>query len=45
MRLDVRYANHPEDSKHYTTEELRKYYLIEKVFIEDEVIVMLKLKY
>ena len=37
MRLDVRYANHPEDSKHYTTEELRKHYLIEKVFIEDEV--------
>ena len=33
MRLDVRYANHPEDSKHYTTEELRKHYLIEKVFI------------
>ena len=37
MKLDVRYANHPEDSKHYTTEELRKHYLIEKVFIEDEV--------
>jgi 4-deoxy-L-threo-5-hexosulose-uronate ketol-isomerase len=37
MRLDVRYANHPEDSKHYTTEELRKHYLIEKVFIEDEI--------
>ena len=37
MRLDVRYANHPEDSKYYTTEELRKHYLIEKVFIEDEV--------
>ena len=37
MRLDVRYANHPEDSKHYTTGELRKHYLIEKVFIEDEV--------
>src|SRR5574344_1350309 len=28
--LDIRYANHPDDSKHYTTEELRKYYLIEK---------------
>lgn len=37
MKLDVRYANHPEDSKHYTTEELRKHYLIEKVFIEDEI--------
>ncbi len=37
MKLDVRYANHPKDSKHYTTEELRKHYLVEKVFIEDEV--------
>ena len=37
MRLDIRYANHPEDSKHYTTEELRKHYLMETVFIADEV--------
>lgn len=37
MKLDVRYANHPEDSKHYTTEELRKHYLMETVFIADEV--------
>jgi 4-deoxy-L-threo-5-hexosulose-uronate ketol-isomerase len=36
MKLDVRYGNHPEDSKHYTTEELRKHYLIETVFIADE---------
>ena len=35
--LDVRYANHPEDSKHYTTEELRKHYLIENVFVEDDI--------
>ena len=28
MKLDVRYANHPEDSKRYTTEELRKHYFI-----------------
>ena len=33
--LDIRYANHPEDSKHYTTEQLRKHYLIEEVFVED----------
>ncbi len=31
MKLDVRYANHPEDSKHYTTEELRKHYFIETI--------------
>lgn len=37
MTLDIRYSNHPEDSKHYTTEELRKHYLIEKVFAADEI--------
>ncbi len=37
MKLEVRYANHPEDSKHYTTDELRKHYLIEKLFLEDEI--------
>ncbi len=35
MKLDTRYSNHPDDSKKYTTEELRKHYLIEKVFVED----------
>ncbi|MBD5128769.1 MAG: 5-dehydro-4-deoxy-D-glucuronate isomerase [Ruminococcaceae bacterium] len=37
MTLDIRYSNHPEDSKHYTTEELRKHYLIDKVFVKDEI--------
>lgn len=37
MKLDVRYSNHPSDVKHYTTEELRKHFLIEKVFIENEI--------
>ena len=36
MKLDVRYANHPEDSKHYTTEELRKHYFIETIFVADD---------
>lgn len=36
MNLEIRYANHPEDSKHYTTEELRRHYLIEKLFLENE---------
>ena len=36
MKLDVRYANHPEDSKHYTTEKLRKHYFIETIFEADE---------
>lgn len=37
MTLDIRYSNHPEDSKHYTTEELRKHYLIDKVFAADDI--------
>ncbi|SHJ05250.1 4-deoxy-L-threo-5-hexulose uronate isomerase, partial [Clostridium cavendishii DSM 21758] len=35
--MEIRYANHPEDSKRYTTEELRKHYLVEKIFNKDEI--------
>mgnify|MGYP002515605514 FL=1 len=35
--LDIRYMSHPNDSKHYTTSELRKNYLIENVFVKDEI--------
>ena len=35
--MDIRYANHPEDSKRYTTEELRRHYLMEEVFRADEI--------
>ncbi len=38
MKLDIRYANHPDDSMYYTTEELRKHYLIEQVFAPDEML-------
>ncbi len=37
MEMEIRYSNHPSDSMHYTTEELRKHYLVEKVFIEDKI--------
>ncbi|MCH5204185.1 MAG: 5-dehydro-4-deoxy-D-glucuronate isomerase, partial [Oscillospiraceae bacterium] len=37
MTLDIRYGNHPDDSKKYDTEALRKNYLIEKVFVKDEI--------
>ncbi|MDE6731811.1 MAG: 5-dehydro-4-deoxy-D-glucuronate isomerase [Oscillospiraceae bacterium] len=37
MTLDIRYANHPDDSKHYDTETLRNHYLIDKVFVENEI--------
>ncbi len=33
--MKVYYANHPEDAKHYTTEELRKHFLKEELFIAD----------
>ncbi len=38
MKLDTRYANHPDDSKKYGTEELREKYLIEKLFEADEIL-------
>ncbi len=37
MELDVRYAQHPNDAKGYDTEALRQHFLIEKVFVDDEV--------
>ena len=37
MNFDVRYANHPEDSKHYDTQELRKHYHIKNLFTPDEI--------
>ncbi len=37
MKLDVRYANHPDDAKKYTTEDIRGHYLIEDLFHVDSV--------
>lgn len=39
MRTDyeIRYAAHPEDAKHYDTARLRRDFLIEKIFVADEV--------
>ncbi len=37
MKMTVRYANHPEDSKSYDTQKLRDQYLFEPVFVEDEI--------
>ena len=34
--MDIRYSANPEDVKRYTTEELRKEFLIEDLFIRDE---------
>ncbi len=35
MKLDIRYNNHPEDSKKYDTARIRERYLIEKVFVKN----------
>lgn len=37
MKMDVRYANHPEDAKKYTTEDIRRHFLIEKLFEDDQI--------
>jgi len=36
MKLDIRYANHPDDAKGYDTETLRKHFLVESIFVADE---------
>lgn len=37
MKIELRYAAHPDDVKNYDTRKLRKEFLIEKVFLEDEI--------
>ena len=36
MDLDIRYASHPDDVKHYTTEQLRQHFLVDAVFVADK---------
>lgn len=38
MKLSVRYNNHPQDAKQYTTDILRERFLIETIFEDDEII-------
>ena len=35
MELKMRYGNHPDEIKRYTTEELREKFLIENIFVPD----------
>lgn len=35
--MEIRYASHPQDSKHYDTEELREKYLIDGLFVPGEI--------
>jgi 4-deoxy-L-threo-5-hexosulose-uronate ketol-isomerase len=37
MKTELRYASHPEDFKSYGTERLRKEFLMENIFIKDEI--------
>jgi 4-deoxy-L-threo-5-hexosulose-uronate ketol-isomerase len=37
MFIELRYASHPEDFKNYNTEKIRKEFLIEKIFVPDDI--------
>ena len=37
MKLNVLYNNHPEDVKKYDTQTLRDRFLVEQIFVKDEV--------
>ena len=37
MKTELRYAGHPEDVKGYDTEKLRKEFLIENIFVPDNI--------
>ncbi|MDR0760466.1 MAG: 5-dehydro-4-deoxy-D-glucuronate isomerase [Treponema sp.] len=37
MKLDIRYANHAEDMKHYDTAHLRSHFLFDRVFVPGEI--------
>jgi 4-deoxy-L-threo-5-hexosulose-uronate ketol-isomerase len=37
MKLEKRYAEHPEDSKLYDTGKMREHFLFDKVFVGDEI--------
>jgi len=43
MKTDLRYAAHPDDAKSYDTERLRKEFLVEKLFIKDEIVLVYSL--
>lgn len=36
MNLETRYSNHYDDVKHYDTEQLRKHFLVEDIFVAGE---------
>jgi 4-deoxy-L-threo-5-hexosulose-uronate ketol-isomerase len=43
MKTDLRYAAHPHDVKNYDTDRLRKEFLIENLFVKDEIVLVYSL--
>jgi 4-deoxy-L-threo-5-hexosulose-uronate ketol-isomerase len=43
MKTEVRYAGHPDDIKGYDTDRLRKEFLIENLFVPDEIVAVYSL--
>jgi 4-deoxy-L-threo-5-hexosulose-uronate ketol-isomerase len=37
MKLTIQYSEHPDDIKHYDTKRLRDHFLVEEIFIKDEI--------
>ena len=37
IKYEIRYASHPVDAKNYDTQRLREEFLVERVFVEDEI--------
>jgi 4-deoxy-L-threo-5-hexosulose-uronate ketol-isomerase len=37
MKMEIRYADHPDDAKHFDTKTMRKHFLFKNVFIKDEI--------
>ena len=36
--MNNRYANHPNDSKKYDTNQLREHYMVEEIFVDDKLV-------
>ncbi len=43
MKIEIRYASHPDDAAKYDTRRLRQEFLIEKIFFEDEIFMVYSL--
>jgi len=43
MKIELRYAAHPLDFKHYDTDQIRKEFLIEQIFVRDEILLVYSL--